>query len=464
MNKNSFIKLFILFLISTFLLALPMESQAQSKKDRQKAKVLATQGDEFYRQKNYRAAIDKYAQALASQPDFPFARFSKGYAHYNLKEYDQAANEFGIALDQGYEPLEIYAVRWQTNVLRKKPDLALDDVQKAIKLAPDNAYFYIAQGQIYDEQKNYKESLAAFQKALSIEDKTPDVHFYIAKSYNALGDYSNQEASARKALAKGTTQAAWSWFYIADSLQKRKKQDEAVEAYERVLTADKTFYSVYLTLSDIYRNQGKYDKSINLVKAGILQFPNDSDLYTSLSWYYSLNDKTAYAIEAAKKAIELSPNEYMAYTNLCRAYNESAQYSAAIRTCNKALELQPGDGETNFYLGRAYDFQNQTDAAAKHYKEAVKGLVKFTNENPDYSDGFYLLGNAFYADRQKDKAITAYKKALELSPRYAKARYNLGYMYVLGGDLTAAREQQTALKNLDPDLAAKLLEAMDKKK
>jgi tetratricopeptide (TPR) repeat protein len=136
-------------------------------------------------------------------------------------------------------------------------------------------------------------------------------------------------------------------------------------------------------------------------------------------------------------------------------------YSQAVTACNKALELNPGDGESNFYLGRAHDKLNRKDVAAGYFKKAVDGLVKLTNEGSDSPDGFYLLGNAFYAAGDREKAIGAYKKAIELSPRFAKARYNLGVVYIVEEKPDLAKEQVNALMEIDSKLAAKLREAID---
>ena len=59
-------------------------------------------------------------------------------------------------------------------------------------------------------------------------------------------------------------------------------------------------------------------------------------------------------------------------------------------------------------------------------------------------------------------AIAAYKKCLELSPNFTKARFNLGYIYAVNGSKPLAREQYNALLNIDADLAAKLLAAINK--
>ena len=111
---------------------------------------------------------------------------------------------------------------------------------------------------------------------------------------------------------------------------------------------------------------------------------------------------------------------------------------------------------TYFYLARAYDLTGEKDLATRSYAKAVTGLVEFTKNNPDYSDGFYLLGNAYFADNQRDKAVEAYKRCLVISPRFIKARYNLGILQILNRNKDEAIEQYRVLLSLDNRLAEAL--------
>ncbi|RMG07514.1 MAG: tetratricopeptide repeat protein, partial [Acidobacteria bacterium] len=174
-------------------------------------------------------------------------------------------------------------------------------------------------------------------------------------------------------------------------------------------------------------------------------------------------DRHEDAVAAAQRAIQMLPNEHMGYTNLCRAYNDLKQFNKAIEACNNALKIKQNDGETFFYLARAHDFLGNREQADSFYKKAVLGLVEFTKNNPAYSDGFYLLGNAYLAVNERSKAIEAYKNSLEIAPNFAKARYNLGYAYLISGNKQLAREQYEALLNIDQNLAARLLEVINKR-
>jgi tetratricopeptide (TPR) repeat protein len=70
---------------------------------------------------------------------------------------------------------------------------------------------------------------------------------------------------------------------------------------------------------------------------------------------------------------------------------------------------------------------------------------------------------AYYADQQIDKAIEAYKRSLQLSPNFVKARLNLGYMYLANKNLPMAREQYNVLLKIDQQSADKLKQRMDNK-
>ena len=444
---------------------MPPAVSAQKKKDVEKARKIAKQGDQLFNKKDYRGAITKYSEAIAVLPTFPAAYFWKGYAHYYLNEYDQSISDLNQAESQGFEkPLEIFKLRWFLNYQAKNYDAALKDAQVASQLDPNNVTYLMALGDINRMKEKYGEAADYYKKASEIDRNNPDLPYFLAVSYANLNQFENQGTAALEALKRKTKYVGESYFYVADSLYKQKKTDEAAEFYLRAIETKPEIYGSYGVLSDIHRSRNEFDKAIEITRRGLKLFPKDATLYTSLAWYYSLADRPQDAIIAAKSAINLQPDQYMAYTNLCRAYNDAKDYLNAISNCNSALQKNPGDGETYLYLGRAYEFMKQTAKAEESYKKAVDGLVKFTQENQDYSDGFYLLGNAYFAVGKDREAITAYNRCLQLAPRFARARFALGYTYLINKDKAKAREQYNLLREVDNNLAEKLRAEIEKAK
>ena len=445
-------------------------SQGPTKKQRKQASDLFDEARKSIAQRNYRGAVDQLGQSLAIVPDNPEGHFRKGQAHYFLKEYDQSISELTTALSQGYKtPLDVYVVRLSALYDKGDYDGALADVREALKIQPNNTPLILKEADINAMKGNDQEALGAYQKAVAQDPRDPNLYYKIAAVQSKLGNTTGQVSAAEEAIKRNTQFLGDAYYIAADGYLKQRRYEEAEQAFSRAIDRWKAvgekkqeMFDSYRSIGDNYRRLNRFDDAIRITKQAMIDYPNNGTLYTDISWYYSLANKNQEAIDAAKAGIQFSPKEHLAYTNLCRAYNDTGQYQLAINACNAALNITPGDGETYFYLGRAYDLTNRPTEATRNYDRAVKGLETFTKENPDYSDGFYLLGNAYFADGQREKAVEAYMKCLELAPRFVKARYNLGIIHVLGKNKAAALEQYNALLSLDPALAGKLKAEIDK--
>lgn len=462
--KNNAFGSRIFYLLTLVFLMSAITVNAQTKKDRSLAKKLAEEGEKSFKQKDYKTTVEKYGQSTALVSNNPAAHFQKGFAHYYLNEFDQALVELDKALSQGFAPpLEIYKVRWLLNFQKKNYDAALEDALKILQFEPSNLAVNSAVGEIYLAKNSYPEALDAFQKTLRLDPNNADANYFAALAYQNLGDYEKQRLFAVEAINKKTKYVGESYFISGDALQKAKNYNEAIEAYRKSLSAKPDSYTVYQNLSDLYRRQNKFEEAVEVAKKAVEVFPNDANLYNELSRYYSLADRSALAVGAAQQAVKLMPEKYSGYASLCRAYYENKQFESALQACNSALKFSPNDGETNIYLGFTYLSLDKTEAANEYFKKAVAGLKDYTQKNPEYTDGFYLLGNAYYYANQPENAIEAYSRSLQLNPQFSKARFNLGLAYFVSGKTTAAREQYEALLKADKDLAEKLKKTLDKK-
>jgi tetratricopeptide (TPR) repeat protein len=462
--KKYLLSLTVAGFVLSALVALPFDISAQAKRDVKKARQAADKARVALGRRDYRVALEGYSQAVALDPDNADYRFWKGASHYYLNEYALAVPELDKAQSMGYKkPLEIYSIRWFSHFKEKNFDAALADVRQGLALDANNLDLLQALGDINYEKNNYPEAVDAYQKvALGRPNMAPDLYYYIARSQANLGNVPAQIAAAEEAVNRRTQFLGEAYGLMADGYRKQRNYDAAIAAYQKAIAAKPNTYSDYENLAEIYRGQGRFNDAIDISRKALGIFPNDGRIYTSLSWLYSLAGRNEEAIQAAQAGIRFLPDQYMAYTNLCRAYNDVNKPEMAIRECNNALRRNPNDGETYFYLARANDLANKPDEATKHYKRAVSGLLEFTRNNPDSADGFYLLGNAYFADNQREKAVDAYEKCLAISPRFVKARYNMAIIQLQQKNKTAALEQYNRLLEMDPDLAGKLKAEIDK--
>jgi|CXWL01.1.fsa_nt_gi tetratricopeptide (TPR) repeat protein len=446
----------------TALALLTVSIFGQSRQVREQAKTLQDQGDRSFAQKNYRDAADKYAQALVLIPNNAYGHYRKGFAHFNLQERDQAINEFTIALSQGFRPVEVFRVRAFIYFEQKNYDAALDDIKKGLVLAPKDVLFLKGLGEVYLAKNDFQQAIEALRRAADVAPNDADVQYNMARVHFATGDVKAQQAAAESALARGTRFPGEAHYLLGDAYQKMGNATAAISSYQRAISSKPDIYQAHRNLADVFRNEGRFNDAITTSKQALITFPNDGNIYTDLSWYYSLADRAEDAVQAAKAGIQLLPNQYTAYTNLCRAHNQKQEYALAVNACNSALRLQPNDGETYYYLGNALVGLDKSVEATRMYTRAVTGLTDYTAKNPGYSDGWYLLGNASFADKQYDKAIDAYQKCLALSPKFLKARVNLGITYTRKKNKAAATEQYNLLLAADKALADRLKAEIDR--
>ena len=468
MRRRFFIALLTFCLMLPLFSSSPQTINAQEKdgnnqtKPSGKAKKLVAQGDQFFNKKDYRSAITKYAEAIVLSPKYSVAHYWKGYAHYYLNEFNETIEELNTAFDLGYKPLEIYKLRWYVSYQKGDYETALRDAEAGLKLDPQNKDFARVIGEIYFKNGSYPEAISALEKIIQTEPNNGDLQYFLAASYAKTGNIQQQASTAKEAINKNTKFLADAYLLLGDALLLSNNNAEAIEAFKKAISIKSDMpEEFFVTVSELFRSENRLNEAADLAYKGLKLYPQNSELLINLTWYYSLSDRFVEAVSAGQQAIRNAPDNFAAHTNLCRAYNDLKQYPQAIFECNKALKINPTDGETFFYLGFAHASTKKDALATDYYKKAVANLSKFARDNPKDADGHYLLGNAYYSDKQTKKAIESYKKSLELSPNFAKAHLNLGFMHIVDQNIPAAREQYNILLKLNKGYAEKLSAAME---
>lgn len=440
------------------------EVHAQKDKDKgkqskptDKAKKLLVEGNKLFDKKDFRGAVNKYAEAIVISPNYAEAHYWKGYAHYYLNEFNESAEDLDTAFSQGYNAQKIYEIRWVVNFQKQNYDAALSDVEAGLVKDKSNVDFITGRSEILVRKGQYKEAVPALEDTIKISPNNGDLYYFLALSYGKNGDLDKQATNAVEAIKKATKYTGESYTLIGDSMAAANKPTEAIDAYKKALNVSpKMSEDFFITVTRYYRSQNLLGEAIDLTRQGLKMYPQSSPLLVDLTWYYSLSDRYGEAVGAGEQAVRNAPSSAGAHTNLCRAYNDTKKYPQAIKACNDALKLNPKDGETFFYLAIVNKALNKPALADDYFKKAIANLIDYTENNPKDPDGFYLLGNSYYTVGQYKDAIASYKKSIALSPNFMKANYNLGNAYIVDEQMDAAKAQYQILIKLDKNYAGKL--------
>ena len=123
---------------------------------------------------------------------------------------------------------------------------------------------------------------------------------------------------------------------------------------------------------------------------------------------------------------ELSRIEYI------RSLIEDCRYDDALELLQIATDEEPENIDYNYELARIF-------MELGNYSSAISNL-ELVCEGARNHLLYYMLGEAYQADEQIDKAIGAYLKATMLNEKFALAYKKLGILFLGRGDQVSAVE------------------------
>jgi len=128
------------------------------------------------REKNYDAALHDAQRALALNPRNIYALINQGYARENLKQLEEAENDYKAALE-----IDSQCVRALNNLafvkIRDRRSSIYDlkraekYIEQALKIDPDQAYLFATKGEVCAARGDYREATRCLQTALSLSPK-----------------------------------------------------------------------------------------------------------------------------------------------------------------------------------------------------------------------------------------------------------------------------------------------------
>jgi tetratricopeptide (TPR) repeat protein len=263
------------------------------------------------------------------------------------------------------------------NVYLKKrmPDEALDEYEKAIRLAPCVPSAHLNRGIIYFGRLDFENARREFLQEIDKCRRSARAHNNLSVLDRLQGDSESALRQARMA--------------IAESPQYLEAYVNEILAL-RVLRDDASAYRVADSLTVIFPNYlpGHYFKGKMMSERGI---PDSAESEFRL------------IIESAAR-------------NIIEKYDLSTIYSSQTPYGYKPERVL---GLAYYELGLLTVQRGRMDSALTLFKKTTEFL-------PAYPDGWINLALAYDQNRLYRQALAAYQKSIELDPDNALAYYNLG--------------------------------------
>jgi len=192
---------------------------------------------------------------------------------------------------------------------------------------------------------------------------------------------------------------------------------------------------------EILFSREQYEGAIPYFKKAAEKDPYSAEAYYYLGVCYREIGATD-AIDAFKKAIEINPDYIEAYYELGVAYNQLNMKAEAIEAFKKVLDINPDHEDALLNLGIAYCLDKNFSAATPVLKRSVEILPN--------KRAYYFLGVSYAGQTQHDRAIYAFKQAIEIDADYLEAYIALGASYGMVENVTQGIKTLNKAVVLDP--------------
>jgi len=414
-------------------------------------------------------AIEQYEQIIKIEPDNVDDHLLLGRLYRLNNDLQKAEGEFktAVKLDANSEE----AVTTLAYLYNEEGDTArAGEVLSSIPDAARSAKLYSALGYTYEQQKQYKNAIGAYRKAIEQDRDNLDAIRGLAQ--NLMNDGQTDAALEQyKIIADANPEDAQTYLRMAEIYRKSGKFDLALESLKKAGSMVQDSIEVPYNMAAVYQAQGRYDEGIQVMQDLLKKTEKADNNYTQaeknnrsvflerLGTIYRDNNNNSQAIDTFRKMVALGDeNAERGYQQIIDTYREAKQWQQATDTAKEAVQKLPNNRALKMVYAAQLADMGQPDAGLQQVKSMLKGgpedrdvyitlsqmygrlkrwpeaeealekAESLSTKDEDKQYIYFLRGSTFERQKKYEPAEEAFRKVLAGDPQNATALNYLGYM------------------------------------
>jgi tetratricopeptide (TPR) repeat protein len=329
----------------------------------------------YERANELQLAISTYREALSQSPDDLRVIIPTIAALYSAKEYDEAEQVLNRASRQKLYHPQLQRLQLQTYLRRGQLDSASGVLQDLLSNDPNNQAACLSLALLKMQQDQFDEASELLTK-LKIQDPNS---LPVSAAQIQLNIRQDKPAEALRVCDEivNNLNNASAYLLRARTYATQGQNDRAIKDLEHAVSAEPNNVEVWVARSDFYRSVGQPDKAA-------------ADIQQALSL-------ASDNIQIRKRAI-----------SLLLASSEPNRVSEGRSLIDKTLESNPKDIGLRLFKAQSMLAEGTVLAIAS----AEQILQKITDDQPEISEAWLLLGEISLRQGQPGKAIDAALRGL----------------------------------------------------
>lgn len=243
------------------------------------------------------------------------------------------------------------------------------------------------------KQKSFTEAVAQYNRLLKIDSNYFQAWTNRGYAMAGLQKYEAMRESCSTATIIEPT-AVYAWNCQGEALHNLQRNSEAIAAFDRALSLDKSNPIFLINKSESLKALGKQEESLRVIEEAI---------------------QALEQIEAVSGRESISSEFAVALSFLGNGYRNKERYGEAVNAYERALSYSPNYFPAQIGKGIAL-------SRAKRYPEAQAEFQQIL-ENPQLTSTqqaqtWFYLGKVFCSSQRNALGITAFERSLSLEPGY----------------------------------------------
>lgn len=296
------------------------------------ARTSLEDGNKFFKNFDYKKAIEAYRAAIALDPSYFQAHYNLGIAFVDARQYRDAQRAF----------------------------------EQALALKDDSAAVLKFLGSIHYHLDEFEIAAQYFTRRLAIDHNSSQAYSDLGGAQVRLGQYQEAQTNFDSALQLEASSAE-ALTGLCLTFAASEQDEKAVQACEKASrSASHAELPLYL-FGKSYLNLRFYDKALAPLSQAAELKPRDGTIQDSLALAYFGLERYQDAMVHFRRAVESEPNLAEAYTGMGSVYLKLKNYRDAKDSLTKALGLDPASSVAHMNLALTCLELNQRDCALEQY-------------------------------------------------------------------------------------------------
>lgn len=411
------------------------------------------EGDAHFAAKRFEDALSTYEQVIRLDSKFAQAYYRIGKVLEQLQRPYEAIAAYDGAIIHNSNFADAYIGKGDIyrNIL-KQHEKALEEYQKAIRVAPKLAQGYSKIGEALKELNRFEEALHAYESALRYDRNPIGTHFAMIDLYVNLQRYDDAIATYDQIIQLSpdvidthyqklnllirlqrfndaiitydriiqlSPNVIDTYYQKIKLLEHLKRYDDILITYDWIIQRPQNSIDVYLKKAELQESRGRFNDAITTYNQIIQHFPSVVDTYYRKIRLLERQQKNDEALATYERIIQRFPNELHAYYQKINMLKRLQRYDAAFMTYDQIIEHTSNPIKVYNQKIQLLEQLERFDGILNTYDQII-GL------DPRSTDVYFTKAELLERLGRYEEALTTYDQIIALAPHLADAYYRRG--------------------------------------